>query len=251
MLLQSTQMALLLSNDIVTGTPARRLYHGKYVYRASLLYPHITLLRRPLTDVKLEWMIEQRNTFINEGQRELLLGVTGLRATIWGDEPYIDGDMKNDLMSMYTWLKNSKIEYSVVSSGRSINGAREPGKLTIFTNNDALVNEFFQFPGDSKTISYCHSVPGELKVNNRKGTKRQFFRQVKTDLVTRKAVVTFFESNKEHVFPSPATLNYFNSETRREIGPTYFFDYSDDKVITLLSLIAPDIVGSRFTLVSD
>lgn len=244
-------MALLLSNDIKVDKPARRLYHGKYVYRASLQYPHVTLLRKPLTEIKLDYMIDQRNHHIKEAQRELSMGTVGLMSTIWADQPNIDGDMRNDLIAFYTWLTNNNVEYSVVAGNGGFSMPRQPCKLTIFTSNDDLVNEFFQFTGECKIIAYCHNIPGEIRVNNRKGTKRQFFRQIKTGDETKKVMTNFFDTYKGQVFPSPATINYFKSQTRREIGPTYFFDYSDDKIITVLSIIAPDIIGPRYTLVSD
>jgi len=207
---------------------ARKLFYNEYKIRASLQIPYCTLLRAPCTVKRIEWLIRMQKTnpspkYINYSGRD---HITDKKLDI----------VKDRLLAAHAWLEQNGVKYSV-----------RRDMLFVYSNNRTLIDEAFKLGNGDKFLCNAHGIPGEITMNECKFKYRLFFKAVKVDKNTKNSVLSFI-NNTDDVETSNATEEFL-MRTYQYSQTTHFIDYNDDKIVLMLALIAPKLIGKQFKLI--
>jgi hypothetical protein len=225
---------------------AKRLFYNKFNIKATLRYPHVTLLRRPLSEQQLNRGIKYRRKEMEKANKEAT-SKYGYNQMLYYGVSEITATIEAELKQMLLWLDSNNIRYSVNSVGWY--ETRDTDRITIYTNEQALVDEFFKFEGAGKELTYSIQNPYEIKQIQSKYKYRLFLKHASVDEHTKKAILSFAKNNSDIVNISKTTTKFLKS-TREMCQPNFFIDIADEKAITFLAMIAPELLGKKYNIVN-
>lgn len=224
---------------------AKRLHYNKYAIKASLQYPHVTVLRRPLSVSQLIKILAYRK---QEMDKTLDKNVNTFQMMQYYNVQPITEEIKIELSVMLLWLNENDIRYSVRTVGWY--ETRDTDQITIYTNNQEYVDEFLTLSGVNKEITYSKQHPYEIKQLQTKYKFRIYFKHIELSAETKNAILSFVEANKDSVNIAKATKSFLKSTVRKFAQTSHFIDFADSKAFTFIAMIAPDLLGKKYNLVN-
>lgn len=224
---------------------AKRLFYNKYAIKASLQYPHVTVLRRPLSVNQLIKLLAYRK---QEMDKTLNKNASAFQMMQHYNVAPITEDIKIELSVLLMWLNENNIRYSVRTVGWY--ETRDTDQITIYTNNQEYVDEFLTLSGVNKEITHSKQNPYEIKQLQTKYKFRVFLKHMIVNDETKAAILSFIETNKDTVNIAKATRYFLNSKHREYAQTSYFIDFADAKAFTFIAMIAPELLGKKYNIVN-
>lgn len=214
-----------------------QLWHGRYDHCVRFVMPEASCLR-DLDHKLIDKTIKSRREW---GQR--LLRNPGSWMNTWRSNPISDQQV-SDLHAMCDFLTTDTRDRKIMLTGDTV---------YLYTTDLTLVQDVMSLPYVNQAEHRQTLVvgsPNTVLLKKPRYAWRSYFRRRQLTIEQKNNLAKFLEAQVD-TKASPAMKHFLNSQHQTRIFDYYFVDHNDSGFITMLSLIAPDIIRRTLAITAD
>jgi hypothetical protein len=216
------------------------LFYGQYRYSLGFQLSEVSCLRE-LDHDYIDLIIERRRQWRQMSLQRWGLGTT--RNILTNRARDISEDIVENLHTLTNLLLTCQIDFKLVTSVSS---------AWIYTNDLNLIEQvsnidFIQYK------TYTQAVVSRPKdticLCNPRHQRRSYFGSHKLTDMEKINLTNFFQNQAEYIRISPSLENYLQGSFHRT-QDYFFFDYTEDSWLLMLSLIRPGLIRKTLSIIA-
>lgn len=218
-----------------------RLFYDRYEYSVGFTLAEVSCLRE-LNHQYVDLIIERRRHW-----REISLqrwnSAQGSKHIVTRSAREITDDMVTNLHTLTDVLLRSRVDFKLVTS---VNSA------WIYTNDLKLLDTVDQLEfilEKTYTTAVVNRPKDTIRLKDPKHSNRAYLGNHKLTLEEKANISNFFDNQAEHIRISPSLQAYLDGSFHRT-QDYFFFDYTGESWLVLLSLIRPGLIRKTFAIIA-